>query len=306
MNNTYAINYACYGTWTQAMLNININPIAQFQCGANKDSQDKTALHLLESNYPSVPIKHEQADIVVGSPPCINFSHANPNRRDDAPSNQHFVNAFEYANIYAKKAFLFEIVPPAITSAYYPIANKKASRFNIAYTIVDISEYGSAQKRTRAYILGIEHKYNKHAGLYLDKFIETQKRPFIHPYTILHKVEAKYNKVPEDNRVKFSYYRTDGEKRAGAFNTLSTAPYYIPEHAPTRTIVGASCYWQHWNRKRMLAAPEVAMLMGLPESYINDKGNPLVKCDKIAKGVDVRFTSHLLEYLNTTLFTKLH
>lgn len=99
----------------------------------------------------------EEVPVVIGGPPCQDYSSMNSKKTWDSVKNK---LVFKYVEIVRKvkaKVFLIENVPGllSVNGAYYLNEIKKLlPEFHIEAKALNSSDYGSAQSRNRAYILG--------------------------------------------------------------------------------------------------------------------------------------------------------
>lgn len=98
-----------------------------------------------------------EAPVVIGGPPCQDFSVQNSKRRWDSAKNKLIYKFIEIVKKVKAKVFLIENVPGLLSvkdSHYMKAIKELLPEFNIEAKILDSSDYGSAQSRNRAYILG--------------------------------------------------------------------------------------------------------------------------------------------------------
>jgi DNA (cytosine-5)-methyltransferase 1 len=125
-------------------------------------------------------------DVIIGGPPCQAYSMAGRVRDEHGMHNDYRNYLFEsYLRVverYKPKTFIFENVPGMLSAA--PGGMKIVERISAVFekagyaiipdlrkAIVDLSEYGVPQRRSRVIILGLRRDmYGTNAGKMLDKF----------------------------------------------------------------------------------------------------------------------------------------
>lgn len=305
------IQYACYGTWTLACQQAGLKVEWHRQPGS------KEANKVLAINFPNVfpgwyyEIAHPEnaylkdVDIIVGSPPCIGFSSANPAACLEHPSNQEFINMFDFISKSDAKYFVVEIVPNVKKAEYTTIWNaalsKVTGKFRWVAPVFTTSHFHSVQKRTRVYIVG-----SRDTSVSLGNIFDgLSVGDSITPESVISKFEDEFNNYELDDKIMTKLIRVDGTPRVGMFRLLEKH-VNISRTEPVPTITRSAVQLYHYNDKRTLAVPEVAALMGLPDGYNITAGNEnmgiLQRSARIASGVDVPFTTHLLKYLVNEVF----
>ena len=127
-------------------------------------------------------------DLVIGGPPCQAYSIAGRIRDENGMKNDYRNYLFEsYLKVvehFQPKAFVFENVPGLLSAKPEdtPIVDLIQKQFSDAgyvilsdlrKAVVDVAEFGVAQKRKRVMILGLSRKeYGENAEALLDKFYQ--------------------------------------------------------------------------------------------------------------------------------------
>lgn len=127
-------------------------------------------------------------DLVIGGPPCQAYSIAGRIRDEHGMRNDYRNYLFEsYLRVvvhFQPKAFVFENVPGLLSAKPddTPIVDLIQKQFadagyvilsDLRKAVVDVSEYGVAQKRKRVFILGLSRKeYGDAAEGLLEKFYQ--------------------------------------------------------------------------------------------------------------------------------------
>jgi DNA (cytosine-5)-methyltransferase 1 len=104
----------------------------------------------LESK-PDVP----QADIVIGGPPCQGFSLLNKNRDGDG-RRALWEPYMDVVKLSGARMFVMENVPELLRSGEFEDIAKRAKKmgFSLIYDVVNAADYGAAQTRKRAIVIG--------------------------------------------------------------------------------------------------------------------------------------------------------
>ena len=127
-------------------------------------------------------------DMIIGGPPCQAYSIAGRIRDEHGMRNDYRNYLFEsYIKVvkqYRPKAFLFENVPGILSAqpGGFPIIDAIKQTFdeagyvvltNLKKAVLDFSEFGIPQNRSRIIILGLSKEvYGEHAADLLDKFYD--------------------------------------------------------------------------------------------------------------------------------------
>ena len=130
-----------------------------------------------------------RVDVIIGGPPCQAYSVAGRVRDEHGMRNDYRNYLFEsylaVVNKYRPKAFIFENVPGLLSAkpgdGSFLIINRIQNEFrnagyylldNLSDAVIDMTEYGIPQRRSRMIILGINSDYysEAEAKLLLQKF----------------------------------------------------------------------------------------------------------------------------------------
>lgn len=100
---------------------------------------------------PEIP----QADIVIGGPPCQGFSLLNKNRTGDG-RRALWEPYMDVVSLCNATMFIMENVPELLRSAEFSEIEARANSmgFELMYDVVNAADYGAAQTRKRAIIIG--------------------------------------------------------------------------------------------------------------------------------------------------------
>ncbi len=108
---------------------------------------------------------YHDVDVIVGGPPCQGFSSANRWQKEkDDPRNKLFFEYIRFVQQIHPKIIMIENVRGLLTRDNGYAINRiqeilGAEEYNIAYQILDASDYGVPQNRKRAIIVGIRKDY---------------------------------------------------------------------------------------------------------------------------------------------------
>lgn len=95
--------------------------------------------------------------VVIGGSPCQDFSANNSKKVWDSPKNKLVYKFIDVVKKVKAKVFLLENVPQILTaggSIYIQAIKNMLPDFNITVGVLNSDDYGSAQSRERAYIIG--------------------------------------------------------------------------------------------------------------------------------------------------------
>lgn len=109
--------------------------------------------------------EYHDVDIIVGGPPCQGFSTANRYQKEaEDPRNKLFFEYIRFVEQIHPKLIMIENVRGLLTrDKGYAINRIKeilgAEEYNIAYRVLDASDYGVPQNRKRAIIVGVRKDF---------------------------------------------------------------------------------------------------------------------------------------------------
>jgi DNA (cytosine-5)-methyltransferase 1 len=155
--------YSGIGGWSLGLKMAGIDVIKSFEYWQpaidtyNKNfNKNITKIDLREINLKTLKIKPHEIDIVVGSPPCTQFSYANKGGTGDI--NDGLVDIkifFDFINYFKPKYWAMENVP-RVKSVIENHLNKSGELYkykpifkNASIKIINCSEFGVPQKRKR-------------------------------------------------------------------------------------------------------------------------------------------------------------
>jgi len=128
---------------------------------------------LIAKNYGDV-------DVIVGGPPCQGFSSANRwQKESEDPRNKLFFEYIRFVQQIHPKVIMIENVRGLLTRDNGYAINRiqeilGVEEYNIAYRVLDASEYGVPQNRKRAIIVGIRKDF-KDISFNFDKLEKRDK-----------------------------------------------------------------------------------------------------------------------------------
>lgn len=218
---------------------------------------DKQIAESYKQNHPSTKVFIEdignidnelfftpnEADIIIGGPPCQGFSMAGARIRGndfiDDPRNYLFKHYLNVVRIVKPKIFILENVKGILTMNKGEIIKEIIKSFSnpaffdgdkyfISHRVVKTSDFGIPQKRERVVIIGTLNKEIDIAGHFnLAKEMITEQEPcFFEPTTIWDAISnleppsengQVHNKEPE---TRYQAYLTSGESTI--YNHIST------------------------------------------------------------------------------------
>lgn len=138
----------------------------------NLEISDKTYRHIFEK-IDAIMRKDgiNSVDLVIGGPPCQAYSlvgrASDPNKMEDDPRNDLYIQYARFLNKYKPKMFIFENVPGMLTAKKGIIWKRIQQRlrtvgYNIEYKEVFADDFGVLQKRKRIIIIGWRKDLNLH------------------------------------------------------------------------------------------------------------------------------------------------
>ncbi|XZH79251.1 DNA cytosine methyltransferase (plasmid) [Clostridium perfringens] len=249
--------------------------------------------------------KIPDAEVLVAGTPCQDFSNANrvTGKVLDSPKNLLVRKVIEVAkSMPSLKVFVIENVPQLLTKGKKFVEEIKESLFDFEITInkVNSADYGSAQKRERAIIIG--SKIGK-IGL---------KKPVLRLYkTVRQAFEGLHDGIP--NQLDYSKSKPDTMKRmsfvpqGGNFKdipeeyrgkgTHSNSYRRLAWDEPSITIANPrKSNLMPPEGNRMLSVRECARLFDLPDTFIF-KGTLANKQQMIANAVPLSLSTAIAKII---------
>lgn len=296
------VYYATYGHWTLSLLNAGYKVVWHFQPNIKEPRyRDSLASLILTTNFPRISQEVSKVNFICGSPPCIGFSRGNPKAGPKHWANKNFINCFKEIARIKPKWFLIEMVPRIykVGKKYLALAMEQVSNYYIDDYIFEIDNYGCPARRKRVYFFGSLEKVKFSLG-------DLPTKPKIGCQEILEKYREKYDNFKADARILLSIYKVDGKTlRKGPFSCALQKSRILKPNKPVFTITGmAYANMIHYSKRRFLAIPEIADLMGFPPNYKYVKHHMQTIVRIIASGVDIRFTSYLLKYIKENIINE--
>lgn len=224
--------------------------------------------NILELNRDDKRIKKyfDRADIIVGSPPCKNFSVINPHRDLDLSLTEKFLELVE------GKKYIMENVPPVRKVM-------KEAGHNIEHSrIIDMSKFGVPQSRRRMIMSNF---------LDFDDFDKWVQRIPIEKYIKRFDEITDTSDVPKhrDHIIK-RMEKMKPKTGYGKYNTY----YKTPATGITHTIVNVTKNMAvHPFEARRLKVMEAAVIQTFPPNYIF-KGNIMNRAEQVANAVPPVFS----------------
>ncbi|USZ15073.1 DNA cytosine methyltransferase [Moraxella sp. FZFQ2102] len=182
-----------------------------------------------------------EADIIIGGPPCQGFSMAGARIRQgfiDDPRNQLFRHYFSIVKTVKPKMFIMENVKGLLTMEKGKIFNEiieifsdksllDGCRYSLYHTVLKASNYGIPQGRERLFIIGVlDRKINFENELNKTRDIIIQKNPSFFDATTVHDAIANLCGTTEDGKVenpeavtRYQHYLSSKHKHIFNHNT---------------------------------------------------------------------------------------
>jgi DNA (cytosine-5)-methyltransferase 1 len=247
----------------------------------------------LETVDPDDLIKkfEEDIDIVVGGPPCKDFSKTN--QKVDLGRNNLVLVFAEYVSKIEPEAFVMENVRQ-LTTKYDDVLedfiDELEDEYNISYRLLDAADYGVPQHRIRAFVIGIK---NRNRDSFPDPVFprpshgpdSNSDRELVSAGDVINDIEeptkpeeyhsnSKHAHLLEDipPGMNYSFYTERMGHPEPKFDWRSRFSDYLykadPEK-PVRTLKakpGAASGPFHWNNRRFTEA-ELKRLQSFPDDF---------------------------------------
>lgn len=241
----------------------------------------------------------EDIDLLIGGPPCKDFSTAN--RVVDLGRNNLVVLFGEYVDVIQPEAFLIENVKQLTTTnsdILEQVYEQLEDSYEIQHKVLDAADYGVPQHRLRAFVVGIRKDIAESSPKFPrpthgpDSNTETPLRTagealgdlspeddFTEDETKLYDPSTKHADLLEDipPGMNYSFYTAKVGHPEPKFEWRSKFSDYLykadPEK-PVRTLKakpGAASGPYHWNNRRFTPA-ELKRLQGFPDWFTFDDG----------------------------------
>lgn len=227
-------------------------------------------------NFPKVPVTDSlgdlsEVDIIVGSPPCIGMSGANPKAGMDHAANQETLNFAMVVEVLRPKGFVMEMVPMIVRPKYEQLFSEYTTvlqkHYDFKYEVVNFADYGVPHRRKRFIIIGTRKDLKK-------------KVEFTSPAITKTTIKDAFEGLP-----RLTEKQAVSEGLTRKFNPKWKAPwsaYTRPSNpfqlrwdgiAPCVTAIDTG-YFKHPDfltkneaRHRLITWREAARLMGYPDSF---------------------------------------
>lgn len=181
----------------------------------------------------------ENIDIIIGGPPCQAYSIAGRVRDEHGMKNDYrnflFESYIKVVNHYKPKAFVFENVPGILSAAPTgePIINIIRKTFDeagyavlpdLSKAIIDFTEYGVPQNRSRIIILGLRKDY---FGGQAEQLIEEFYSIVLPKYKVAQKVTVREAIGDLPKLFPTEEYKINKKRYSHSFD-----PTGMPNHTP--------------------------------------------------------------------------
>jgi site-specific DNA-cytosine methylase len=329
---TVGIYYACFGHWTLACQRAKLKVLWHVQPDIYSDAswrggRLKTNLQadsILHANWPNIetcsrnswvePKYMMPTDVIVGSPPCVGLSQANPQAGIKHPANKNILEFWSFVNDRNPKLFVMEMVPQILTIGK-PILVKAQriirDKYNVAIGEYEAECFGSPSRRHRIYFIGVQRLLDKPKDHIVSIAESLPRLPIIGIEKIIDNLSDKYDRMKPDNRELMSRYDSKGRLRSGPYSIITKRgnKLCLSPKQPSFTITGTSyCNALHWTENRyekgeyrFLGRLEIQRLMGFPDDYDFNPTKRKLQAPTysklIASGVQIDFTTNLLKHV---------
>ena len=266
------------------------------------ENEPKTR-QIIENNRPELNIiddasEIEKVDIIMGSPPCVGMSQANPKACIEHPANIEMFKFSEAVAMLQPEYFFMEMVPTITQKRFSSLYNKLLKTFKQTHkTLVktfNYKDYKVPQSRKRVFFYGNTKRYIP----WPEKIGESNIREAFKGLPNYSRKEAIDNKLAI--RIK--------PKWKGPYSMLEKKPEYFyldwDGISPTVTALG-TMYFRHPDRHRRITYREAARLMEFPDNYSFEPHSLSMKFRDVGWGVPILGTAKILyKILNYDILNK--
>ena len=256
-------------------------------------------------NFPEVLMTDELSDIderldlIVGSPPCIGMSSANPASGMDHPANQVTLDFAIVVDVLKPKGFIMEMVPmitrPKFESLFNMYKAIIGKSYNYNYEVINFADYGVPHNRKRFIIMGVKKSLGNFEEIVFPKSVKEK--------TTLKEAFAGLPRLTERQAVEQKLTRKFNPKWKGPYSMYIKKPDHFQlrwdKMTPCVTNIGTQ-YFRHpdfLNKNkayhRLITYREAARLMEFPDNF-NFIGNYSKKIKQISWGVPCKGTQHFM------------
>jgi DNA (cytosine-5)-methyltransferase 1 len=264
----------------------------------------KDVMELTEDDIP-------ETDFVTAGIPCVTFSALNTTHNfRDSGSDLHPIveKTIDIIRWSKAKAFLIENVANFITvkkGLMLQRFKERLAEFGIVAKVIEATEIGSAQKRKRAFILGIKgvepsleippiHEIRTVKDAFQNLEHAPQQNEFFVPTA---KILERMSYVPQGGNISYVPLELRAPNK-----TFSNYCQRLSEHAqaPTITHVQDDVFF-HPTLERYLTVRETARLFSLPDDFVFEKGSLTAKFEMLKNAVDYKVSSFLAKTIKNQL-----
>ena len=178
-----------------------------------------------------------QADVIIGGPPCQGFSMAGARNRNgfmDDPRNYLFKHYFNIVKVVNPKIFVIENVKGLLNMSNGEILNQiiaifqdpnnfEGKPYKVQFKIIKTSEFGVPQKRERIILFGSKTEFNLEQKI--EETIEYIKKNIDRDFFDKTTIEDAISDLPrptKDGKVEGLKPKTDYQKYLSNFNGKTT------------------------------------------------------------------------------------
>lgn len=257
-------------------------------CYSNNFNHVAQVLDLSKKNLSLQAIRPLQPEIIIGGPPCQDFSSAGGRQEGDRANLT--ISFAKIVKSIKPKYFVMENVSRAKLSKAYAVAREifKSANYGLTEQILDASKCGVPQKRKRFFCIGAF----KELDGFLDQYLAANQK--VLPLTVREYFEENQFDLPFKH-----YYRHPRSYTRRAI-------YSVDEPAPTVRGVNRprpSDYTQHPNdsakpdKVSALSTQQRALIQTFPE-FFSFGENQMVAEQMVGNAVPVKLAYHVANALN--------
>lgn len=253
---------------------------------------EKAAVHTYAANRPKVPVLHGdcskfdteelarkvgKVEAVCGGVPCEAFStHSGVTSETRAadPRRELIRTAMKFVASFQPRMFIFENVIQAAKSPQWAKAREKLSQsgYGVALWKLKASDYGTPQKRKRAFLVGVRgadpDSLEPPESLGTEKGVGEAFKGLGNPTDDGAGDHLHVTPPPFDEKVRAALKSAKAGDRLVAHGYGGRNEVYLSNaDTAANTVTSASTNGIHPNRKRWFTTREVARLQEIPDDY---------------------------------------
>lgn len=205
-------------------------------------------------------IKSIETDLIIGGPPCQEFSHAG--RRQEGVQADLTCSFAEIVTLISPRCFVMENVSRARSSEAYKKARAtyKENGYGLTEVLLDASRYGAPQKRKRFFCIGIKGETD---GFLFDALVNNEVEPIT--------VRQYFNKIGLPLSIDVYYRHPTTYTRRAVFSVDQPAPTVRgvnrPKPSTYKTHSGDALSKHQGSEARALTIQERAAIQTFPTEF---------------------------------------